>query len=207
MARVRVILVEDGTFEPGSLRSALEELDVDVVAEGSDWTTLADQAVARSGDLFVVAAGEDPQLLYTMAAGDRPVIVVSTNLSDVAVAPAVENGAHSFLRFPIDGALFHAQVRTALARNAELAKARNHAEELRDQLETRKLIERAKGILMDRLGLTEQEAFRKLQKASQDENRKMREIADSVIRAEKMFAEKATEQPVVEDRRRARSAS
>ncbi|MGH2728069.1 MAG: ANTAR domain-containing response regulator [Actinomycetota bacterium] len=208
MARVRVILVEDGTFEPGSLRSALEELDVDVIAEGADWTALADQAVARSGDLFVVAAGEDPQLLYAMSATDRPVIVVSTNLSDVAVAPAVENGAHAFVRFPIDAGVFHAQVRAALARTAELAKARRQADELRDQLETRKLIERAKGVLMDRLGLSEQDAFRKLQRASQDENRKMREIADSVIRAEKMFAEKPAEEPVVaEDRRRARSAS
>ncbi len=208
MARVRVILVEDGTFEQGSLRSALSSLDVDVVAEGSDWTTLADQADARSGDVFVVAAGEDPNLLYAIAAGDRPVIVVTTNLSDVAVAPAVEHGASAFVRFPIDGALFHAQVRTALARVAELTKARREAGELRDQLETRKLIERAKGVLMDRLGLTEHEAFRKLQKASQDENRKMREIADSVIRAEKMFAEKGSDGPVVaEERRRTRSAS
>ncbi|MFY9586548.1 MAG: ANTAR domain-containing protein, partial [Actinomycetota bacterium] len=80
---------------------------------------------------------------------------------------------------------------------------------LKDQLETRKLVERAKGVLMDRLGLSEQEAFRKLQKASQDENRKMREIADSVIRAEKMFGADVEElhQRQAESARRARPAS
>lgn len=208
MARLRIVLVEDGTFAHGSLRTVLESIDVDVVAEGADWAALADQAEARSGDLFVVAAGSDPALLYQMTAGDRPVVVVTASLSDVEIAPAVEHGAFSFVPFPIDGALFHAQARAARARAGDLTAARSRASELHDQLETRKLVERAKGILMDRLGLTEQQAFRKLQKASQDENRKMREIADSVIRAEKMFGEKTAGEPeALEPRPRARTAS
>lgn len=208
MGRLRIVLVEDGTFSHGSLRGVLESLDVDVVAEGSDWTTLADQADARSVDGFVVVAGEDPRLLYEITPGDRPVVVVTDQLSDVAIAPAVEHGASSFVSFPVDGVLFHAQVRAAIARATDLANARQQADGLRDQLETRKLVERAKGILMDRLGLSEPDAFRKLQRASQDENRKMREIADSVIRAEKMFADKPEAEPVhAGAHRRARSAS
>jgi two-component system, response regulator PdtaR len=187
MARLRVVLVEDGTFAHGSLRDALQAIDVDVVAEGCDWEAAGDQASARSADAFVVVAGADPQVLYEMAPGDRPAVVVAQDLSDVSIAPALENGASAFLPFPLEGPLFHAQTRAAIARAAETAKVRDEAEALRDQLETRKLVERAKGILMDRLGLSEQEAFRKLQKASQDENRKMRDIADSVVRAEKMF--------------------
>jgi response regulator NasT len=207
MGRLRVVLVEDGTFSHGSLRRVLESLDVDVVAEGSDWARLADQADARSVDGFVVVAGEDPKLLYEICSGDRPVVVVTDHLSDVAIAPSVEHGVSSFVSFPVDGTLFHAQVRAAVARAADLAKARGEANDLRDQLETRKLVERAKGILMDRLGLSEPDAFRKLQKASQDENRKMREIADSVIRAEKMFAEKPEAEVHAAQPRRARSAS
>ncbi|MGH2795233.1 MAG: ANTAR domain-containing response regulator [Actinomycetota bacterium] len=208
MSRLRIVLVEDGTFAHGSLRDSLGALDVDVVAEGADWETLADQAEARSADAFVVVAGEDPRLLYDIACGGRPAIVVTEQLSDVAVAPAVEHGASAFVSYPIDAALFHAQARAAVARAADLTHARNDAEQARDQLETRKLVERAKGILMERLGLSEHDAFRKLQKASQDENRKMREIADSVIRAEKMFGEKTNGEVVpAEPRRRARSAS
>jgi response regulator NasT len=207
MARLRIVLVEDGTFAHGSLRDTIDSLDVDVVADGGDWTTLVDQAQARSADAYVVVAGEDPRLLYEIPSGTRPAVVVTAQPNDVVLAPAVENGAFSFIAFPLDASLFHAQVRAAVARAADLANARRDADEVRDQLETRKLVERAKGILMERLGLSEHEAFRKLQRASQDENRKMREIADSVIRAEKMFGEKVAEQPVVEERRRTRSAS
>lgn len=188
MARLRVVLVEDGTFAHGSLRASLEALDLDVVADGGDWAALADQAEARSADAFIVVPGEDPRLLYEIEPGDRAAIVITDRLSDTSVAPAIERGVFAFVPYPPDGPLVHAQLRAALARAADAAKVRDEAAVLRDQLETRKLVERAKGILMDRLGLSEQEAFRKLQKASQDENRKMREIADSVIRAEKMFA-------------------
>jgi AmiR/NasT family two-component response regulator len=209
MARLRVVLVEDGTFAHGSLRGPLESLDIDVVAEGAEWAALVDEAQARSADAFVVAAGRDPRMVYEMAAGDRAVIVVTDDLSDVAVAPAVERGAFGFAAFPLQGPLFHAQMRAAVSRAFEGARARAEANLLREQLETRKLVERAKGILMDRLGLTEQEAFRKLQRASQDENRKMRDIAESVVRAEKMFGvDMADVQPRdVDHARHARTAS
>lgn len=191
MVRLRVVLVEDGSFAHGSLREALGALDVDIVAEGAHWEELADQADARSADLFVVVDGDNPGVVNDMAPGDRAALVVVDELSDVRAVPAIERGACGFIRFPPDAAAFHATARAAMARAADLARARREADELRDQLETRKLVERAKGILMDRLGLSEADAFRRLQKASQDENRKMRDIAESVIRAEKMFGIKA----------------
>jgi len=208
MGRLRVVLVEDGTFGQGSVRGALESLDVDVVAEGSDWATLVDQAGARSADAFVVVAGRDPKLVYEMVPGERAAIVVTEEVSDVATGPAIEHGASAFVTLPLDGPLFHAQARAGIARAADAARARQEATALRDQLDTRKAVERAKGILMDRLGLSEQDAFRKLQKASQDENRKMRDIAESVIRAEKMFAgSPEPEAHPLEHARRARPAS
>ena len=207
MTRLRVVLVEDGTFHHGSMRETLAKLDVEVVAEGSDWPSLKDQAEARSADAFVVVGGSDPQLFYDMAPGDRAVLVVTDSLNDVSIGPAVERGASSFVPFPLDGVHFHAALRAAVARAADLARVREELVTVRDQLETRKLVERAKGILMDRLGLSEQDAFRKLQKASQDENRRMREIAESVIRAEKMFGSRDQEAVPAEHQRRARPAS
>ncbi|MGH2670248.1 MAG: ANTAR domain-containing response regulator [bacterium] len=208
MARLRVVLVEDGTFPHGSLRQELTSLDLDVVAEGSDWASLLDQANARSADAFVVVGGADPHLFYEMAPGERAVVVVADGLSDVAAGPAVEHGAFAFVPFPIDGPHLHLVLRTAVARAADMARLQEEVRTLQDQLQTRKLVERAKGILMDRLGLSEHDAFRKLQKASQDENRKMREIADSVIRAEKMFGAREDEaREDVDVRRRARPAS
>lgn len=211
MGRLRVVLVEDGTFAAGSLRDSLAAIDVDVVAEARDWNTATDQADARSAELFVVALGASPETAYEMAPNERPVLVVAEAISDVAAAPLVDRGAFGFVSHPLQAALFHAQARAALARCAELSRARRDMLEVRDQLETRKLVERAKGILMQRLGLSEQDAFRKLQKASQDENRKMRDIAESVIRAERMFGTDASAEPEAVPEampvRRARSAS
>lgn len=187
MARLRVVLVEDGTFVFGSLRSSLEALDVDVVAEGHVWEDLRDQAESRSADLFVVVDGESPALVHDMDPGERPVLIVTDQLSDVRAAPAIERGAHAFFRHPLDGPTFHAAARAAVVRTGERSRLRRQLEDVQDQLETRKLVERAKGILMERLGLSEPAAFRRLQKASQDENRKMRDIADSIVRAEKVF--------------------
>jgi response regulator NasT len=208
MARLRVVLVEDGTFPHGTLRPHLEALDAEVVAEGADWSALADQAEARSGDLFVLALGSSPDLASEMTPGDRAVVVVAMDLGDPLVAQAIERGAFAFVPFPLDAPLFHAQARAAILRARETSAARRDAAEVRDQLETRKLVERAKGILMERLGLSEHEAFRKLQRASQDENRKMREIADSVIRAEKMFGVRPEDlAPRQHSQQRARPAS
>src|SRR5437867_393832 len=134
MARLRVVLVEDGSFAPGSLRPILESLDADVVVEGADWPGAVDQADARSGDLFVVALGNDPRLVYQMSPGDRAVIVVGEDFGDLSVAPAIEHGAYGFVPYPVDGALFHAQARAAVRRAAEAARARNELADVRDQL-------------------------------------------------------------------------
>jgi response regulator NasT len=58
---------------------------------------------------------------------------------------------------------------------------------LRDALMTRKLVERAKGILMRRLGLSEEDAFRRMQRRSQSENKRLGEIAEAIITADGML--------------------
>ena len=61
-----------------------------------------------------------------------------------------------------------------------------NARTLSEQLETRKIVERAKGLLMQKQGLTEQEAFRKIQKASMNNRKSMREVAEAIILANEM---------------------
>ena len=78
---------------------------------------------------------------------------------------------------------------TAAARASDLRAARQDAENLRGLLETRKVVERAKGVLMRRLGVAEEVAYRRMQKASQDENRKMKDIAESILSAERLYGD------------------
>jgi response regulator NasT len=72
-------------------------------------------------------------------------------------------------------------IRAARARHAELAALREEAESLAEALETRKVVERAKGLLMAREGLTEDAAFGRLRRASQSSNRPMRVVAEAVV--------------------------
>ena len=75
----------------------------------------------------------------------------------------------------------------AVQRFREFQSLHQEVDSLRDALETRKLVERAKGILMRRLNLTEEEAFRRMQRRSQNENKKLGEIANAIITADGML--------------------
>jgi response regulator NasT len=75
----------------------------------------------------------------------------------------------------------------ALIRFRQFEALRREVSDLREALEARKVIERAKGILVRRLGLTEEEAFRRLQKQSQDSNRKLAEVAEAIVMADRLL--------------------
>jgi response regulator NasT len=75
----------------------------------------------------------------------------------------------------------------ALIRFRQFEALRREVSDLREALEARKIIERAKGILVRRLDLTEEEAFRRLQKQSQDSNRKLAEVAEAIVMADRLL--------------------
>jgi response regulator NasT len=75
----------------------------------------------------------------------------------------------------------------ALTRFTEFESLRREVADLREALEARKVVEKAKGILMRRLDLSEEEAFRRLQKQSQDTNRKLTQVAEAIVMADRMF--------------------
>jgi response regulator NasT len=122
---------------------------------------------------IVAARPETAVVLFT---GDP-----DTSLSDDDVAATA---AVAFIPKPTPRALLDSTVRLAAARSRELAGARDEAVSARQQLEDRKLIERAKGILMRRTGSSEQEAYRILQRTSQDRAVPMTKIAQAVLDSE-----------------------
>src|SRR5918992_721105 len=97
------------------------------------------------------------------------------------VSRAVEAGVFGYLVKPFrEGDLLPA-IEAARARHAELEALREEAESLAEALATRKVVERAKGLLMEREGLTEQEAFARLRRASQVSGRPMGVVAEAVV--------------------------
>jgi response regulator NasT len=110
-----------------------------------------------------------------------PIVMVTAYGETELVARAVEAGVFGYLVKPFRETDLLPAIRTARARHEELVALRGEADSLAEALAARKAIERAKGLLMEREGLTEQAAFARLRKASQISGRPLKIVADALI--------------------------
>ncbi|HEY7492415.1 MAG TPA: response regulator [Candidatus Tectomicrobia bacterium] len=113
-----------------------------------------------------------------------PIILVSAYSDASLIERAQSEYILAYLVKPIKQADLQPAISLALRRFEQFQALRTEAADLRQALEDRKLIERAKGILMKRVTLDEQEAFRRLQKVASDNNRKLVEVAHMILVAE-----------------------
>lgn len=188
----RVILAEDEGMTILLLRRALTAAGYEVVKVVSD----GEQAVLAARELkpdFLVMDINMPRMTGIEAArqitAERPVpIVMLTAYSDPAIVEeAISAGACAYLVKPVVAEQVAPAVRTALARFDVLEEAQKENEGLRDSLETRKLVERAKGILGERLKLSEADAFRRLQKTARDKSQPLKQVALEIVRADELL--------------------
>ena len=110
-----------------------------------------------------------------------PIVMVTAYGQDELVSRAVEAGVFGYLVKPFREQDLLPAIRTARARHEELVALREQSDSLAEALASRKSIERAKGLLMEREGLTEQEAFARLRKASQVSGRPLKVVAEAVV--------------------------
>jgi response regulator NasT len=112
-----------------------------------------------------------------------PVVLLSAYSQRDLVQRAREAGVVAYLVKPYREEELSPAIEVALARFAEFKDLQKQVSDLQEALETRKLVDRAKGILMDKQGLTEAEAFRKIQKMSMDNRKPMKDVAEAIILA------------------------
>ncbi len=110
-----------------------------------------------------------------------PIVLLTAYGQDELVSRAVEAGVFGYLVKPFREADLLPAIQTARARHDELAALREEAESLSEALAARKAIERAKGLLMEKEGLSEQDAFARLRKASQVSGRPLKVVAEAVV--------------------------
>lgn len=115
-----------------------------------------------------------------------PVIILTGYSDHESVQRASELGVYAYLSKPVDLRELIPSIEITMNRFREEMKLRQERIKLKGELQGRKLIEQAKGILMRRLHCSEEEAMRKLRKASRDQNVKMTEVANQIILAEKI---------------------
>lgn len=188
MESYRILIAEDEPLTRMMLRARLEKIGHQVVAEAENGIQAVQAARANEPDLIIMDI-RMPELDGIEAARsiiqEHPcAIVFLTAYSEQdLVEAASEVGAFGYLVKPFRKEDLGPAIEIAMLRFRELQQRNREVEELKEALETRKLIERAKGILMQRLGLTEEEAFKRIHFQARNQNRKMREIAESIITA------------------------
>jgi AmiR/NasT family two-component response regulator len=183
---MRVLIAEDESLIRLDLKAMLERAGLDVVAEARDGAEALELARSEQPDLAILDV-RMPKLDGIEAArtmlGERPIpiVIVSAFTERVLVERAAEAGVFGYLAKPFREDDLLPAVATAQARFDELTAVREQVDSLADALASRKAIERAKGILMEKQSLTEDAAFARLRKASQVSGRPMRVIAEAVI--------------------------
>lgn len=187
--RWRVLIVDDHAPSRAALADAVAARGGQVVAEGSRVAEAVPLVDRHRPDVAVFAVGLPDgdgveAARQVMAASPCPLVLLTSRTDPAVTARAVEAGVLAFLVKPLRPEELGPALDLAVSRFRELEAIRRENEVLKRKLEARKLIERAKGILMLRLGLSEPEAFRHIQKTAMDTRRTMAEVARGLLLSE-----------------------
>ena len=182
----RILIAEDETLIRLDLRQLLEAAGFEVCAEARDGEEAVELALSEEPDLAILDV-KMPRLDGIEAArrilDERPIpiVMVTAYAEQELVSRAVEAGVFGYLVKPFRETDLLPAIETARARHEELTELRAQADSLAEALAARKAIERAKGLLMERDGLSEADAFARLRKASQISGRPLKVVAEALI--------------------------
>ncbi|MGA1512044.1 MAG: ANTAR domain-containing response regulator [Aquiluna sp.] len=182
---LRVVVVEDEALIRMDVVATLEEAGFEIVGEGADGEEAISLAKEHEPDLVVMDI-KMPKLDGISAAEKIaelkiPVVLLTAFSQTDLVSRAVEAGAMAYVTKPFKPADLLPAIQIALARHEELLSLESEIADLSDRLETRKMMDRAKGLLMTQMKLSEPDAFRWIQKASMDRRLSMAQVAKAVI--------------------------
>jgi response regulator NasT len=181
----RVVVAEDESLIRMDIVETLRDKGFDVVGEAGDGNKAVELAFALKPDLMVMDI-KMPDLDGLSAAEKIaelkiPVVLLTAFSQQELVTRAAEVGAMAFLVKPFSPQDLLPAIEIALSRHAQLIALETEILDLGERLETRKLVERAKAVLSEKMKLTEPEAFRWIQKASMDRRLSMADVSRTVL--------------------------
>jgi len=189
--KLRVVIADDESIIRLDLKETLQRMGHQVVAEAGDGRSALDLVRQHRPDLAILDVkmpemdGIDAAKVIT----DEklaPVLLLTAYSQQDLVERAMEAGVFAYVVKPFTEADLLPSMGVATARFREFSVIAEQAQSLSAALETRKLVDRAKGILQDRHGLSEAEAFRRIQQQSMNTRKPMREIAEAIIIASEL---------------------
>jgi two-component system, response regulator PdtaR len=182
----RVVIAEDEALIRLDLKEMLEEEGYAVVAEAGDGESAVKLAMEQRPDLVILDV--KMPILDGISAAEQivsqriaPCLILTAFSQRDLVERARDAGAMAYLVKPFTKSDLVPAIEMAVSRHQEIAALEREVGTLSERLETRKLVERAKGLLMERHGWSEPQAFRWIQKASMDRRLSMRQVAQIVV--------------------------
>ena len=190
----RALIVEDDTLVGLGLKAHLEDIGCEVVGQASTVEQALDLFRVHHPDIVLMDIKLDGtdgiELAKQLLAERHCAIVMVTAYSDPElITRAGAAGVYGYLIKPVTRESLAAQIEIAINRAREQEKLIQENQSLAQTLETRKLVERAKGILMKRLNLDEPSAHRRLQQESQKRRISLAELAEKIIESEKLLGD------------------
>ena len=191
MQQGRVLIADDDAVIRMDLKAMLEELGHEVAGEADNGESACYLAKSLKPDLIILDVMM-PKMNGLEAAAAisserlAPVLMLTAYSEAPMIEEATRAGVLAYLVKPFRKQELQPAIEIALARYRELAALEGELDALQEQMEARKIVGRAKAILMDRNGLSEREAFRRLQAQSLAMNKSLREIADAIILTDEM---------------------
>jgi two-component system, response regulator PdtaR len=189
--RWRIIIADDESLIRLDLREMLTHLGYEVIAEAGDGRTAVDLAKRLRPDLLIMDI-KMPDLDGISAAEEltreriAPVVLLTAYSDQGLVERAREAGVVGYVVKPFREAELMPVIELSRARFEEFRTLEREVGGLKDALETRKLVERAKGVLMEVHGMRESEAFHRIRKTSMDARKSMKEVAEAILLAHEM---------------------
>jgi response regulator NasT len=185
---LRVLLIDDGAHRVGLIRDELSRLGHLVVGVVDSGLLIHDCVLRLQPDVVIVD-GESPSrdtlehLATVSTTCPRPVVVFSEDDDQSAMQQALRAGVSAYVIAGLQPQRLMPVLQVAIARFEQDRALREQLDVAQTQLGERKLIERAKGILMDEVGLTEEQAFKQLRKLAMDRGQRLSQVAQRIVAA------------------------
>jgi two-component system, response regulator PdtaR len=190
---MRVLVAEDDPLIARGLTERLRSLGHDPLGPASDGAQAIELAHASPPDLYLFDI-EMPNVDGLQAAAQlaadslrRPVVVVTGVDDPSLIERSIVSGVSAYLTKPVDTRELEAALALATARHAEFEALEAEVDQARQALEDRKLVERAKGLLMSALDLSEQDAFRRLQLTARQRNLRLADVASRIVEQQSLL--------------------
>jgi len=187
MTRRRIVIAEDEALARLDLGQMLENLGHEVVGQAGDGETAVELARELKPDLVIMdikMPGEIDGLGAAATLAEErvaPALLLSAYSDREYIDRAREAGVMGYLVKPYNENQLSPAIEVALARFADFLQLQKDLGNAQETLMTRKIVERAKGVLMDTAGLKESEAFHRIQRLSMNSRKSMREVAEAIL--------------------------